>query len=129
MTEQARVFEGKDEWRKGDFSSFGRLVFASGESSVNNYEAGSPQLVTLYELFCEIGQTGGVYGARFSGGGFGGCCLALVDPQQQDAIAKRLHAIYPKKHPEEKDCYSIHFCDSAESVRLLGEDESQNVGL
>ena len=54
---------------------FGRLISASGESSIRNYECGCPPLVDLYEILISID---GVYGARFSGAGFRGCCLALV---------------------------------------------------
>ena len=70
-------------------------------------ECGSPQLVSLYEIFSQIGQEGGVYGARFSGGGFGGCCLAVVNLDKKEEIVKVLHETYTKKHPGlfEKNCF------------------------
>ncbi len=58
--------------------TFGRLCFASGASSIHNWETGSPELTALYEI---LKRTDGVSGARFSGAGFKGCCMALIDPR------------------------------------------------
>ncbi len=114
--EMARVERGVEAWRKGDLAEFGRLVTASGESSVKWYECGSPQLITLYNVLAE---TPGVYGVRFSGAGFRGNCIALIDPAQRLAIAEAVHSRYPQAHPAEAEAYSIHFCRPDGSVRLL----------
>ena len=116
--EQQRVSDGVAAWRSGDLAHFGRLMNESGESSVKYYECGSPQLITLYEI---LRQTPGVYGARFSGAGFRGNCIALVDPAAGDSIAATIHRRYPVAHPEVADRYSIHFCQPdgrAELCRL-----------
>ncbi len=116
--EQQRVHDGVTAWRSGDLAHFGRLMNESGESSVKYYECGSPQLITLYEI---LRQTPGVYGARFSGAGFRGNCIALVDPAAGDSIAAAIHRRYPVAHPEVADRYSIHFCQPdgrAELCRL-----------
>lgn len=105
--EQQRVSDGVAAWRSGDLAHFGRLMNESGESSVKYYECGSPQLITLYEI---LRETPGVYGARFSGAGFRGNCIALVDPAAGDSIAAAIHRRYPVAHPEVADRYSIHFC-------------------
>ncbi len=105
--EMQRVADGIAAWRSGDLPRFGELVSASGESSVKNYECGSPQLITLYET---LHQTPGVFGARFSGAGFRGSCLALIDPSAREAIAEAIHRRYPAAHPGEAEAYSIHFC-------------------
>ena len=102
-----RVTDGVDAWRAGDLGRFGRLVSESGESSIKHYESGSPQLITLYET---LRNTPGVYGARFSGAGFRGNCLALIDPAARETIAEAVHRRYPVNHPEEAEAYSIHFC-------------------
>ncbi|MFN8453949.1 MAG: hypothetical protein U0401_04625 [Anaerolineae bacterium] len=78
FSEMQRVSEGIAAWRSGDLRRFGALVSESGESSVKNYECGSPQLITLYET---LRETPGVLGARASEWGrFRGSCLALIDP-------------------------------------------------
>ena len=105
--EQQRVIDGVEAWRHGDLARFGALMNESGESSVKYYECGSPQLITLYEV---LRETPGVYGTRFSGAGFRGNCIALVDPAARQGIAENIHRHYPVAHPAEADLYSIHFC-------------------
>lgn len=114
-TERARVLSGMKLWSAGDIEGFGKLVTASGASSIHNYESGSPALISLYEILADIP---GVYGTRFCGGGFQGCCLALIDPRKRDAIAEALHAGYTSRHPELIQDYSLHFCNSTDSVSL-----------
>ena len=90
--EMRRVSEGIAAWQAADIQRFGELVTQSGESSIKFYESGSPQLITLYEL---LRDTPGVYGTRFSGAGFRGSCIALVDPAARQDIAERVHTRYP----------------------------------
>ncbi|HMN27860.1 MAG TPA: hypothetical protein PKE45_06855, partial [Caldilineaceae bacterium] len=97
FSEMERVQEGEAAWRAGDIARFGALMSASGASSINNYECGCPQLITLYQI---LRTTPGVYGVRFSGAGFRGNCLAFIDPSQREAIADHLHRHYPVAHPE-----------------------------
>ena len=115
--EMERVQEGLDAWQQGDLHNFGSLVNASGESSIKWYECGSPQLITLYEI---LRETSGVYGTRFSGAGFRGNCIALIDPSQGDAIAEAVHRRYPLAHPDVADRYSIHFCYPDGSAGVVG---------
>jgi galactokinase/galacturonokinase len=105
--EMMRVQEGINAWREGDLHHMGNLVNASGESSVKWYECGSPELKTLYEI---LRETPGVYGTRFSGAGFRGNCIALIDPTQGEAIAEAVHRRYPSAHPNVAERYNIHFC-------------------
>ncbi len=114
--EMARVKEGLNAWEAGDIIRFGELMNQSGESSVNLYECGCPQLITLYETLRRIP---GVIGTRFSGAGFRGNCIALVDPNKREAIADEVHRTYPRMHPEFADQYSIHFCQTAGSALIL----------
>jgi galactokinase len=116
FTEMARVTEGEQAWRAGDLVRFGELVAQSGESSITNYESGCPQLITLYEILC---STPGVYGVRFSGAGFRGSCLALVDPARSEAIAAVVHQRYPQAHRDIADAYSVHLCQPADGAELL----------
>jgi galactokinase len=105
--EMQRVVDGIEAWQKGDLPRLGLLISESGESSIKYYECGSPQLITLYEI---LRDTPGVYGTRFSGAGFRGCCIALIDPSARETIAEAIHRRYPLDHPDEADVYSIHFC-------------------
>jgi galactokinase len=105
--ENARVPLGVDAWRTGNLRRFGELVNASGESSIRNYEAGAPHLITLFKLLSSLP---GVYGARFSGAGFRGSAVAFIDPDAREEVRRRIESEYPKAHPDTADKFSIHFC-------------------
>jgi galactokinase/galacturonokinase len=113
-TEFERVQKGAEAWRKGDIEAYGKLSFESGHSSIYNWETGSPELKELYDLMC---RTDGIYGGRFSGAGFKGCCMALVDPQYREAIIHSISDRYLKTFPELEGKYSVHVCQSADGVR------------
>jgi galactokinase/galacturonokinase len=63
-------------------------------------------------------NTDGVYGGRFSGAGFKGCCMALIDPSFEESIVKKVSEEYLKIFPNLKGKYSVHVCQSADGVRL-----------
>lgn len=114
-SETARAEAGAEAWRKGDLDSYGRLIFESGYSSVHNYESGCDELITLYEIMTE---TKGIYGGRFSGAGFKGCCMALIDPDYAEEVEAHVKEKYLKKHPGLEGKYSFHICKSADGVKL-----------
>lgn len=116
-TEFFRVQHGAEAWRKGDIEEFGKLSFASGNSSIYNWETGSPELIKLYEIMT---QTDGIYGGRFSGAGFKGCCMAIIDPSMRESILEKVEAEYIKVFPDLKEKYSAHICTSADGVNLQG---------
>ena len=115
LTEFDRVERGAEAWRNGDIELFGRLSFESGNSSIVNYETGSPELKALYEIMT---RTDGIYGGRFSGAGFRGCCMALIDPAFEESITERVTAEYCKVFPEYADRFSVHICETADGVGL-----------
>ncbi len=112
-TEFDRVQKGAEAWRRGDLAEYGRLSFESGRSSIYNWETGSDELKALYEIMTE---TEGIYGGRFSGAGFKGCCMALIDPAYTDSISESVTEKYLKKFPALEGKYSVHICESADGV-------------
>ena len=112
-TEMERVEKGIVAWRKGDIETFGRLSFESGHSSIYNWQTGSPELKALYEI---MSRTDGIYGGRFSGAGFKGCCMALIDPAFEVQIKEQVTREYLKAFPLLAEKYSVHFCESADGV-------------
>ncbi len=108
--------EGIKAWEQGDIEGFGRLMFESGESSIYQYESGCPELVTIFEI---LKDTEGVYGARFSGAGYRGCCIGLIDPKYRERIKESIDNIYPVKHPKYSDVYKVHFCKTSDGARLV----------
>ncbi len=112
-TEFLRVEAGAEAFRRGDIAGFGRLSFESGYSSIYNWETGSPELIKLYEI---MRHTDGIYGGRFSGAGFKGCCMALIDPSYEEEILEKVEKEYIAAFPELKDNYSAHICRTADGV-------------
>ncbi len=118
--EMQRVADGVQAWQAGDLARFGALMNQSGHSSVHQYECGSPQLITLYEILSQLSRDGGgVHGARFSGAGFRGSCVALIDPAASGQIIDAVHERYPPKHPQQAEHYSVHICRSAGAAQVL----------
>lgn len=110
-TEFERVNRGAQAWRNGDIEQFGKLSFESGYSSIYDYQSGSPELIAIYDIMLE---TDGIYGGRFSGAGYKGCCMALIDPSFEKQIAETVTERYLKRFPQYKGKFSVHFCKSAD---------------
>ena len=115
-SEQERVEQGVQAWRKGDIDAFGDAIRRSGESSINNWETGSEELKALSEI---ILRQDGVYGARFSGAGFKGCCMALLDPSFEESIESNVRRDYLKLFPALSDKYLFCSCLSADGIELV----------
>ncbi|OAD89518.1 putative galactokinase [Clostridiales bacterium KLE1615] len=111
--ETARAQAGAAAWRNGDLNEYGRLIFESGYSSIANYECGCDELKTLYNI---MRSTDGIYGGRFSGAGFKGCCMAFIDPSRAEQIAESVQTKYLAVYPDLKGKYSFHLCESADGV-------------
>ncbi len=115
-TEFKRVEAGAEAWRRGDIEEYGRLSFASGWSSIHNWESGAAEQIKLYEIMTE---TDGIYGGRFSGAGFKGCCMALIDPAKAESIAETVERRYLEAFPQMKGKYGFYLCDSADGMGAL----------
>lgn len=115
-TEFERVEQGAEAWRRGDIEAYGKLSFASGWSSIHNWESGAPEQIRLYEIMT---QTDGIYGGRFSGAGFKGCCMALIDPTYEESVCRQVTEAYLKAFPEMTGKYEVFICESADGVDLL----------
>ena len=88
----------------------------SGRSSIEQYECGSPPLVDLYEILI---STPCVLGARFSGAGFRGCSIALVEAAHATHAARSIEERYKAAHPEFATDASVHICHSADGAFIL----------
>jgi len=115
FSEYQRAEAGAEAWRKGDLDAYGQLVFQSGRSSIENYECGCPELITLYEI---MRRTHGIYGGRFSGAGFKGCCMALIDPEKAEKVVDTVGREYLKTYPALEGKYMSALCESADGVSL-----------
>ena len=110
-----RVEKGVEAFKRGDIEAFGKLVFDSGRSSIENYQTGSDELKTIYDIML---NTDGVYGGRFSGAGFRGCCIALIAPDFEDYVLKNVKEKYLKAFPKLSDNYADAICESSDGILI-----------
>lgn len=91
VTEDDRVLAAVTALRAGDVQELGRLFCASHESMRDDYEVSVQEIDLLVELARAMP---GVYGARLTGGGFGGSVVMLVEPGRGRAVADVIAAEY-----------------------------------
>ena len=115
-SEYKRVRKGVTAWETGNLELFGQLSYESCQSSINNYECGSEELIAIYNIMC---QTDGVYGGRFSGAGFKGACIALVDPSKRESIREQITSEYLRMFPEYAETFEMHFCHIDDGARFV----------
>ena len=96
--EDERVIQGAELLAKGDLKGFGALMYDSHESSRNWFENSCDELDAIVDAAKAIPE---VYGARLSGGGFGGSCCLLVDPSAADKIKAQITKEYKAKFGDE----------------------------
>jgi galactokinase len=113
ITENARVLQAADALGRGDLEVFGTLMVQSHESLRDDYDVTTVELDALVNaaLACD-----GVYGARMTGGGFGGCAIALVDDGFADAVATEVQERYrgiTGRRPE------VYPCVPSDGVRRI----------
>lgn len=115
-SEYRRVREAVTAWETGDLEWFGRLSFESCESSINNYECGSPELISIYKA---MRSTDGIYGGRFSGAGFKGACIAIINPTKENEIIKSVTEKYLAEFPQYKSTFKAYVCTSEDGAKFV----------
>ena len=115
-SEYRRVRQGVTAWETGNLELFGKLSFDSCESSIHNYECGSPELIAIYEIMRSLN---GVYGGRFSGAGFKGACIALVDPNEKENVERELTRQYLEKFPEYEKTFKVYWVKPDDGARFV----------
>lgn len=115
-SEYRRVRQGVTAWESGNLKLFGKLSFDSCESSIHNYECGSPELIAIYDIMKTLP---GVYGGRFSGAGFKGACVALVDPKCKEDIERELTRRYLEQFPEYEETFKVYFVKPDDGARFV----------
>lgn len=110
VTENRRVLEAAEALRQHDFSSFGRLLREAHISMRDNYEASCAEIDTLVEL---AAKQPGCYGARITGGGFGGCTVNLVAAENADDFVKVVRAGYRQATGIEAEIYRSRASEGA----------------
>jgi galactokinase len=83
-------------------------MYESHRSLRDDFEVSSPELDTLVQLAADIGEAGGVFGARMTGGGFGGCTVTLAASDRVDAVGDRFAREYEKRHGRALEWFVSH---------------------
>jgi len=115
-SEIQRVADAKPLWEAGDWAGFGAMMNASCASSIEHYECGSEPMHVLQKLAL---NTNGVYGSRFSGGGYGGCLIMLVNTQSVAQAAESMLSSYLEHYPEKAGIATVFVAQAEAAVRVL----------
>lgn len=108
--ENARVLRAAQMLKSEDLSGFGDLMYQSHGSLRDLYQVSCRELDTLVELAAEIQ---GVYGARMTGGGFGGCTVNLVNADSVSQFQSLITERYAKQIGITPEVYVCHAADGA----------------
>jgi galactokinase len=90
VTEDQRVLDTVALLHGGRIREIGPLLTASHASMRDDFEITVPEV----DVAVQAALSAGAYGARMTGGGFGGCVLALIDADRADATIAKVSAAY-----------------------------------
>ena len=114
VTENQRVLDAVEALKKNDLTRLGELMGESHDSMRDDFEITVPQIDYLVELAqLVIGKSGG---ARMTGGGFGGCIVALAPHDKVDAVRKIIADNYEKTTGLKETFY---VCTASQGVRVI----------
>jgi galactokinase len=104
ITENQRVLDFVAASRQCDLAMMGRLMAESHLSLRGDYEVSCAELDFLVETARSVR---GVWGARMTGGGFGGCTVNLVEPQASDEFENAVGAAYRERFGVNAEIYVL----------------------
>jgi galactokinase len=117
VTENARVLDSADALRSGDIARFGKRMAESHRSLRDLYEVSCRELDLMVDL---ANQQKGVYGARMTGGGFGGATINLVAAGYAGEFKEKMAKAYQK---ETGLVPQIYICKPAEGAGPLASSD------
>jgi len=121
VTENARTVAAVDALGRGDLAQFGELMYASHESLRQDYEVSCRELDLLVAI---AARCDGVFGARMTGGGFGGCTVNLVASDSVDRFLATICQEYEKETGILPDRYVCQASAGARVERYLGVEKA-----
>lgn len=117
LTENRRTQNASHALEAGNINILSELMAQSHASMRDDFEITVPQIDTLVEIISEvIGTRGGV---RMTGGGFGGCVVALVDHELTDAVVEAIETEYPKQTGLEP---TVYLCSASGGATRIEKD-------
>ncbi|MGB0578444.1 MAG: galactokinase [Limisphaerales bacterium] len=94
LTENDRTRQAVESVRQRNWNGVGEQMYLSHASLRDDYEVSCLELDVVVEICRDIGVEGGVFGARMTGGGFGGCAIALIGTSKAGQIRDRIDRDY-----------------------------------
>jgi galactokinase len=101
-----RTLHAAEGIRQSNWPTVGQFMYASHYSLRDDFEVSCKELDVVVEIAEDIGMVGGVYGCRMTGGGFGGCCVALVKTGAVDSISQEMARHYQERTGIEASIFS-----------------------
>jgi len=115
ISENERVIQAANCLKRNDMAGFGRLMSESHRSLRDDYEVSCLELDVMVDIADGIE---GVFGARMTGGGFGGCTINLVRAERVDAFCEEVSSKYFRRIGQHPDIYISRPVGGAEEVSL-----------
>lgn len=97
VTENARTLEAARALEAGDWRAAGALFYESHRSLRDDYEVSCAEVDVLVAAARDLGEGAGVYGARITGGGFGGCTVTLARTESVVDVGRELARMYEQR--------------------------------
>jgi galactokinase len=113
ITENARVLSAGEALEQRDLNQFGKLMAESHRSLRDDYEVSCKELNLMVEL---AGTLAGVYGARMTGGGFGGCTVNIVAVEHVETFRERVAESYERETKLKPEIYISEASEGAGEV-------------
>jgi galactokinase len=114
VTEDDRVLAFAAASRAGDRQQMGQLFVGSHASMRADYEISCEEIDFLVDTALTLP---GVFGARMTGGGFGGCTVNLLEPAQAEAFVAKLSELYRSKYGIQPEVYPVRPSQGAAELR------------
>ena len=110
ITENGRVLRAREALESGNIRRFGELMYEAHVSFRDDFAASCAEVDTLVEIARKLP---GCYGARITGGGFGGCTVNIVEHDQAESFRQSLIDAYRERTGITPDCYLSSASDGA----------------
>jgi galactokinase len=117
ISENSRVLEAADALERQDLPRFGSFMYESHTSLRDDYEVSCGELDLMVQIASSLS---GVYGARMTGGGFGGCTVNLVDSEYVEAFSRDVSRRYQAETGKEPEIYVTEAAEGAEELPMAG---------
>jgi len=117
ISENGRVLEARDALLRVDVKRFGELMIEAHASMRDDFAASCPEVDTLVEIAV---RQPGCFGARITGGGFGGCTVNLVEAEKAEEFVEALRREYKSVLGISADCFVSAPSDGALAMAAKG---------